>query len=138
MRSWSVSARGLAAVQVRGSNWIVALGSGLEMLGKAPDVQRLACEVLPNGTVIARDISTGTGYVVQEVEAASDEPEPATDEELELLPADAIEYAERLTDAGADEIMCIIQMGTIPQAVCLETIRQWGEHVIPHFRAKGL
>ena len=50
---------------------------------------------------------------------------------------DAIEYAERLADAGADEIMCIIQMGTIPQSVCLETIRQWGEHVIPHFRAKG-
>jgi hypothetical protein len=50
---------------------------------------------------------------------------------------DAIEYAERLADAGADEIMCLIQMGTIPQAVCLETIRQWGEHVIPHFRGKG-
>jgi len=49
---------------------------------------------------------------------------------------DAIEYAERLADAGADEIMCIIQMGTIPQSVCLETIRQWGEHVIPHFRAR--
>lgn len=50
---------------------------------------------------------------------------------------DAIEYAERLADAGADEIMCLMQMGTVPQAACLETIRQWGEHVIPHFRAKG-
>jgi alkanesulfonate monooxygenase SsuD/methylene tetrahydromethanopterin reductase-like flavin-dependent oxidoreductase (luciferase family) len=49
---------------------------------------------------------------------------------------DAIEYAERLADAGADEIMCLIQMGTVPQAVCLETIRQWGERVIPHFRTK--
>ena len=51
--------------------------------------------------------------------------------------SDAIDYAERLQAAGADEIMCLIQMGTVPQAVCLETIRQWGEHVIPHFRAKG-
>ena len=50
---------------------------------------------------------------------------------------DAIDYVERLADAGADEIMCLIQMGTVPQAVCLETIRQWGEHVIPHFRTKG-
>jgi alkanesulfonate monooxygenase SsuD/methylene tetrahydromethanopterin reductase-like flavin-dependent oxidoreductase (luciferase family) len=47
---------------------------------------------------------------------------------------DAIAYVERLADAGADEVMCLIQMGTVPQAACLETIRQWGEHVIPHFR----
>jgi alkanesulfonate monooxygenase SsuD/methylene tetrahydromethanopterin reductase-like flavin-dependent oxidoreductase (luciferase family) len=47
---------------------------------------------------------------------------------------DAIAYVERLDEAGADEIMCLIQMGTVPHAVCLETIRQWGEHVIPHFR----
>jgi alkanesulfonate monooxygenase SsuD/methylene tetrahydromethanopterin reductase-like flavin-dependent oxidoreductase (luciferase family) len=46
----------------------------------------------------------------------------------------AIEYVERLQDAGADEIMCIIQMGTVPQEACMETIRQWGEKVIPHFR----
>ncbi len=38
--------------------------------------------------------------------------------------------------AGADEIMCMIQMGTIPQQVMLETIRQFGHHVIPHFRAQ--
>jgi alkanesulfonate monooxygenase SsuD/methylene tetrahydromethanopterin reductase-like flavin-dependent oxidoreductase (luciferase family) len=47
---------------------------------------------------------------------------------------DAIAYVERLLEAGADEIMCLIQMGTVPQDVCMETIRQWGEHVIPHFR----
>jgi alkanesulfonate monooxygenase SsuD/methylene tetrahydromethanopterin reductase-like flavin-dependent oxidoreductase (luciferase family) len=46
----------------------------------------------------------------------------------------AVEYVERLEAAGADEIMCMIQMGTIPQEVCLETIRQWGDKVIPHFR----
>jgi alkanesulfonate monooxygenase SsuD/methylene tetrahydromethanopterin reductase-like flavin-dependent oxidoreductase (luciferase family) len=46
----------------------------------------------------------------------------------------AIEYVERLRQAGADEIMCLIQMGTVPQEACLETIRQWGERVIPKFR----
>jgi hypothetical protein len=50
--------------------------------------------------------------------------------------ADAIAYVEGLEDAGADEVMCMIQMGTIPQEVCLETIRQWGTKVIPHFRKK--
>ncbi|MFF5972641.1 LLM class flavin-dependent oxidoreductase [Streptomyces sp. NPDC012769] len=47
----------------------------------------------------------------------------------------AIAYVERLRGIGVDEVMCLIQMGTVPQDVCLETIRQWGEKVIPHFRA---
>ncbi|MGW8376023.1 LLM class flavin-dependent oxidoreductase [Streptomyces sp. ODS28] len=47
---------------------------------------------------------------------------------------DAIAYVERLREAGADEVMCLIQMGTVPQEACMETIRQWGEKVIPHFR----
>ncbi|MFE5299176.1 LLM class flavin-dependent oxidoreductase [Streptomyces sp. NPDC056632] len=47
----------------------------------------------------------------------------------------AIGYVERLREIGVDEVMCLIQMGTVPQEVCLETIRQWGEKVIPHFRA---
>lgn len=49
-------------------------------------------------------------------------------------PEDAIAYVERLQEAGADEVMCLIQMGTVPQEACLETIRHWGEKVIPHFR----
>ena len=49
----------------------------------------------------------------------------------------AIAYVERLAAAGADEIMCCIQMGTVSQAVCMETIRQWGEKVIPYFRAQA-
>lgn len=82
MKSWSVTARGLAAVQVQGRNWIVALGRGLEQLGRAEGLARLACEVLPNGTVIARDIATGTGYIVQGVDLAeTPAPEPTTDDE---------------------------------------------------------
>jgi hypothetical protein len=49
----------------------------------------------------------------------------------------AIAYVQQLADAGADEIMCLIQMGTVPQDICLGTIRQWGDKVIPHFRTKG-
>jgi alkanesulfonate monooxygenase SsuD/methylene tetrahydromethanopterin reductase-like flavin-dependent oxidoreductase (luciferase family) len=52
-------------------------------------------------------------------------------------PNDAIAYVEQLEAAGSDEVMCMIQMGTVPQAVCLETIRLWGKHVIPHFRNRG-
>lgn len=46
----------------------------------------------------------------------------------------AIAHVERLAAAGADEVICLVQMGTVDQAVCMETIRQWGERVIPQFR----
>jgi alkanesulfonate monooxygenase SsuD/methylene tetrahydromethanopterin reductase-like flavin-dependent oxidoreductase (luciferase family) len=44
-------------------------------------------------------------------------------------------YVQRLIDAGADEIMFLIQMGTVPQWAALETIRNLGEKVIPDFRS---
>jgi alkanesulfonate monooxygenase SsuD/methylene tetrahydromethanopterin reductase-like flavin-dependent oxidoreductase (luciferase family) len=47
---------------------------------------------------------------------------------------DAAAYVERLRDAGADEVMFLIQMGTVPQDACLTTIRNLGEHVLPKFR----
>ena len=96
MRSYSVSARGLASVQVRGANWIQALGSGLAQMGRDGDLQRLACEVLQNGTVIARDITSGTGFIVQEVEDGVDEDTDevtvdASEADIEFLPADAMD-----------------------------------------------
>ena len=47
---------------------------------------------------------------------------------------DCIGYVQRLIDAGADEILFLCQMGTVPQSAQLETIRNIGEHVIPYFR----
>jgi alkanesulfonate monooxygenase SsuD/methylene tetrahydromethanopterin reductase-like flavin-dependent oxidoreductase (luciferase family) len=49
-------------------------------------------------------------------------------------PEDAIAYVRRLAAAGVDDVMCLIQMGTLTQAQQLETIRLWGEQVIPKFR----
>lgn len=46
---------------------------------------------------------------------------------------DAIEYVTQLQNAGADEIMCIMQMGGVPHEAAMETIRQYGKYVIPHF-----
>jgi alkanesulfonate monooxygenase SsuD/methylene tetrahydromethanopterin reductase-like flavin-dependent oxidoreductase (luciferase family) len=47
---------------------------------------------------------------------------------------DCIGYVQRLIDAGADEILFLNQMGTVPQWAMMETIRNIGEKVIPHFR----
>ncbi len=119
MASFSVSARGLASVQVKGLNWIEALGSGLEQLGKVAEVARLACEVLPNGTVIARDITTGTGYIVQQVDDYEIEELDASDiEELEPLPADAI---AEIVDNG-DQLAAIDSADTVNHA-CEEALR---------------
>jgi alkanesulfonate monooxygenase SsuD/methylene tetrahydromethanopterin reductase-like flavin-dependent oxidoreductase (luciferase family) len=49
-------------------------------------------------------------------------------------PPKAIEYVKQLEAAGVDDVMCMIQMGTLTHAQCMETIRLWGQHVIPQFR----
>jgi len=72
-----VTARGLSSVEVEAKNWVVALGHGLAELGRVEDLSRLACEVLPNGTVIARDIASGTGYVVQSMDTEDVDDEPS-------------------------------------------------------------
>jgi alkanesulfonate monooxygenase SsuD/methylene tetrahydromethanopterin reductase-like flavin-dependent oxidoreductase (luciferase family) len=51
-------------------------------------------------------------------------------------PTDCVRYVERLLGAGANEILFLVQMGTIPHAVVMETIADIGNHVIPHFRAR--
>ncbi len=48
---------------------------------------------------------------------------------------DAIGYVTRLQEAGVDEVLFICQMGTVPQWAQLETIRNLGEKLIPHFRS---
>lgn len=47
---------------------------------------------------------------------------------------DCLSYVKRLIEAGADEIMFLCQMGTVPQQAQLETIRNIADHVIPRLR----
>jgi len=134
MPTFSVTARGLSSVEVEGLNWIVALGAGLAELGRVADLTRLACEVLPNGTVIARDIASGTGYVVQDLGAeeegtlAPTEDEEAFalgggDDEEEEEDDDTLgepEYTEDLAELPADAILELdpseAQLAAIDQA----------------------
>jgi len=131
MPTFSVTARGLSSVEVEGLNWIVALGAGLAELGRVTDLTRLACEVLPNGTVIARDIASGTGYVVQDVGAGDDAAGggASSDEETFVLggegdePPDDLgepEHTEDLHELPADAILELdpseAQLASIDQA----------------------
>lgn len=102
MATFSVSSRGLSTVEVRARNWMVALGLGLEEMGAGASVERLACEVLPNGTVIAREIRTGTGFIVQMVKDG--EPTPVPVEPVREVPPDS-RYA-RVLDAPSKGAAC--------------------------------
>lgn len=94
MGLFSVSARGLPTVEVQAPNWIAALGQGLEELGRAATVQRMACERLPNGTVIARDVSSGMGFVVQPTGPVEED-----DDDLPMIePVPLDELEERLLE----------------------------------------
>ncbi len=53
-------------------------------------------------------------------------------------PRHCIEYCERLIAAGADEILFMWNLGTVPQWAQLETIQNIGRYVIPYFRARGI
>lgn len=78
MPRFRVSMRGGEHVHVDAGNWLTALGLGLDHFGVVSELDRLACEVLPNGTVIARNARTGSGYVVQpapEEDEANDGPD---------------------------------------------------------------
>lgn len=128
MQSFSVSARGLAAVQVQGNNWIQALGLGLAEMGRADEIQRLACEVLQNGTVIARDITTGTGFIVQQVHELPLEDTAEEFQELELMPFEAIveldeeaDPLDAILDADTPRVACQLALTVLREAVPAES-----------------
>ena len=108
MPNYQVSSRGIAPVTVDAGNWLTALGLGLDALGVVGGLDRLACEVLPNGTVIARDARSGTGYIVTEAGArpagagsGSGGGDP-DDEPTVMLEAESSELALALADGVED------------------------------------
>ena len=49
-------------------------------------------------------------------------------------PSSARESVSRFAAAGVDELICVMQMGTVPHELVLQSIRTFGEEVIPEFR----
>jgi alkanesulfonate monooxygenase SsuD/methylene tetrahydromethanopterin reductase-like flavin-dependent oxidoreductase (luciferase family) len=47
---------------------------------------------------------------------------------------DTIQFVENMFAAGVDEVYFNVQLGGIPSSVVMETIRQLGTKVLPHFR----
>jgi GAF domain-containing protein len=127
MRSYSVAARGLQPVEVLAGNWITALGLGLDKLARADAIERLACEVLPNGTVIARDISTGMGYVVQLMvdEAIATIEEASLDDVIEVGGDTAVDVMASIDEATEEEMACEAALG-----LCRDTMQAQSGSII--------
>ncbi|HLV20952.1 MAG TPA: LLM class flavin-dependent oxidoreductase [Polyangiaceae bacterium] len=48
-------------------------------------------------------------------------------------PSFARDYVQRFVELGVDELICVMQMGTVPHELVLQSIRTFGEKVLPHF-----
>jgi alkanesulfonate monooxygenase SsuD/methylene tetrahydromethanopterin reductase-like flavin-dependent oxidoreductase (luciferase family) len=48
-------------------------------------------------------------------------------------PKCARESIERFVEIGVDELMLVMQMGTVPHELIMESIKTFGEQVLPHF-----
>jgi len=106
-----VSERGGTSEAIDAPNWLVALGVGLDRFGSVTAIDRLACEVLINGTVLARDARTGQGYVVRPLkEEATDRLEGlgASDEEG-WLPE--IEEESEIVSGDCDDEESVWELG---------------------------
>lgn len=82
MPYFEVSAADGAPVRVEAANWLSALGDGLHALHAVDGLERLACELLPNGRVVARDVRTGRGFVVHPLGAQA----PLATEDVDTEP----------------------------------------------------
>lgn len=93
------------AVEVNAGNWLVALGLGLEQFGVMVGLDRLACEVLQNGQVLARDVRAGQGWVVQPMGLVLPPiEEPTLDEETMEAPEDTADASWLHVISGATSV----------------------------------
>ena len=48
-------------------------------------------------------------------------------------PVAARETVARYKAAGVDELICVMQMGTVPHEIVCQSLRTFAEQVVPHF-----
>jgi alkanesulfonate monooxygenase SsuD/methylene tetrahydromethanopterin reductase-like flavin-dependent oxidoreductase (luciferase family) len=49
-------------------------------------------------------------------------------------PSHATEQVQRFAEAGVDELILVMQMGTVPHDVIMESIKTFAERVMPKFQ----
>ena len=49
------------------------------------------------------------------------------------MPEAAKETVARFADIGVDELILVMQMGTVPHELIMQSLRTFAEKVMPHF-----
>ncbi len=101
MPVFTVMRRGESPVSIEADNWIAAMGAGIARLDEDVGIDRLACEMLPNGTVIARDVRTGVAYIILPNTKATDSVSNTTPTNL----LDSIDESEPSLDEAAGAVL---------------------------------
>jgi len=60
----------------------------------------------------------------------------SSDDQINAMCGDAgfaREFVERFVEIGVDELILVMQIGTVPHELVMESIRTFGEKVLPHF-----
>lgn len=100
MEWFRVHSQRAGSVDVQAENWLTALGLGLGKLGFATELTHIACETLPNGHILVREMRTGAGYSVVSIEQElAEQAEPTGEFALADLP----EAAAFASSVGLDD-----------------------------------
>jgi GAF domain-containing protein len=111
-----ISSRVHGSVDIEGSNWLVALGEGLAAFGIQGALDRIACEALPNGQILVRDVRTGQAFAVQSIDDGAT-PEDVEDQ-LDLpRDEDTVDVAELGVASLTDEVEEIHRAATEKDAI---------------------
>ena len=123
----------------------VAKARGTELIGWYSDQQRERARLVWRGvdpTTVPPDYQ---GYYERDMRlAAGPHPgDPTPEEVVERgenfcvgTPGDCIKFVERYEAMGIEQIFCLSAIGPATHEETMNTLRMFGEHVIPHFKAK--
>ncbi len=67
--TFEIAVEGDLVLRINGANWMLALGTALESLGWIGDIDRMAIERLPNGTVLVSDMTNRVRYTIRQYES---------------------------------------------------------------------
>ena len=90
---WRVGALDQGWTVVNGRDWLDALSAGLRRLGLTDAIERMACESLREGLVIANDITHRRRFTIQRL-AAAVELGPIDVTSAELIPLDVGDFED--------------------------------------------
>ncbi len=118
MNRFRISSRAHGAVDIDASNWLVALGEGLARFGVHGALDRIACEALPNGTILVRDVRTGQAFSVQTLDEVVAAPDHVEDDSFALPPdEETVDLADLGVASLTDEIEEIHRSATEADAI---------------------